>query len=584
MQGYELSWQSTSDNEEADSGEAGPEGPTVLPFNNTCNHLVFQADEILLNLETLMMPTNSTGFWLDYWVSYDGQPGYIPSQELCMSSTFQKRYLSTWRGLVSFDKGSTEFEDDWSGSPYDSGTWPVRDYWGVPPNGRVEWVIVPPDSRAKSVQVFPPELDLEKDRDFMKIYSCRQGNCTQMYRTMTGTVNSRNLYCQMNQNADEIRIEVQYDSIYNFASTVKYIGWLWSSETLDETTSGECPDIAYAQQSGTASFDLPAALSLPVPQTRVTWIFRPGAGTKSITIDFTQFSPFWVLDVLFLWDCIDDVCQKIGYVPGFEYDQTAVRGCVNFDSAGKLMSPFECLNSYCFQGGHRGCYSPPPQPCKMTFPTEELRVTFFFGSQWLYMDSLAQTVRPLKAVYNSSNTSAPVAVMGGDCRLKFDQAEHVLTEASGTFEFDAAEFTKKASQPFTTVMGYAIKAGRIRWVIRPQQPTKSITVSFKSIDLSPANKMDLLYVLPDCQPLMTAWTEGIISWSSYKARLLNGYGQETFLALSQFKQNALLLSWICSEDLQTQAQTIRSCSKGSQHLTLPPLMLVAKKQHGFQTV
>ncbi len=111
------------------------------------------------------------------------------------------------------------------------------------------------------------------------------------------------------------------------------------------------------------------------------------------------------------------------------------------------------------------------------------------------VDGLTST---LNITYNSSKIHAPAAVLDGDCRLKAEGADNLLTDATSGIVFDAVSWMKNASTTNLTCMGHAIKPGRIRWVIRPTQPTKSITLSFKNFDLSPRRMVDVLYLNPDC--------------------------------------------------------------------------------------
>ncbi len=68
----------------------------------------------------------------------------------------------------------------------------------------------------------------------------------------------------------------------------------------------------------------------------------------------------------------------------------------------------------------------------------------------------------IRATYTSSNTSAPLAVLDGDCRLSVPGADNALTDATGNATFNVAAWMQRKLS--ATSMGHNVTASRIRWV------------------------------------------------------------------------------------------------------------------------
>jgi hypothetical protein len=271
-----------------------------------CNHLLVVADEVLINLETVIQPTNSTGFWMDYWVQLQpsNDPERILSEAECSAPSVQERVMpSSWQGCASWMGGTSIW------TPYNvSGaglktSWKEfggsRDNWGVAPGGKVVWVLRPP-AGAKGITIFPPELlSFEKGFDFMKIYTCKNGDActTQLYDNMTGTIPKFSSFCEIKQNnVDQIKIELSFDDSNNFESRLDRLCWEYSAiEHTPETDGYACVEQTFTDPAASPVF-IPTAGS--TKEERVTWIFSPPPGTfKSIGVNFSEAALPWYADM-----------------------------------------------------------------------------------------------------------------------------------------------------------------------------------------------------------------------------------------------------------------------------------------------
>jgi hypothetical protein len=64
----------------------------------------------------------------------------------------------------------------------------------------------------------------------------------------------------------------------------------------------------------------------------------------------------------------------------------------------------------------------------------------------------------------SSNTSAPLAVLDGDCRLSAPGADNALTDAAGNSTFNVIAWMGGPQYVSAKSMGYNVTASRVRWV------------------------------------------------------------------------------------------------------------------------
>jgi hypothetical protein len=248
----------------------------------------------------------------------------------------------------------------------------------------------------------------------------------------------------------------------------------------------------------------------------------------------------WIL----FWDCQPGggLCSKMADGASFMKTQTSYRdtssdmcfeeenGITKFKADANL---FDCYAMSCwrdkdgFGPGSRTekCYVPAPRVCSYAFPPSEVRITIIaptVGGDTPETPAFEGILKQLEATFRFSNNTAP-AVMDGDCRLKAEGADNLLTSQSGDIAFDAIKWTARENVAVPIAMGWALKPTRVRWVIRPSKPTKSITLSFKTMDLSSRYLVDLLYVLPDCDSIAPSqYAEDILTDSSLKARVLNG--------------------------------------------------------------
>jgi hypothetical protein len=522
--GFELSWTSTSSilaPEAAEAAQSPEQAEVRMAPLETCNYMIFEADEVLLNLQTIFMPTNSCGFWLDYWVhsspaqqqqqQQQQQPSVEGLYTSCDAQSMSLRHYPEymWVGTAGYLLGSSFFSIGWRA---------VQDVSSVAPNGRLEWVVKRPSPDARSVTIYPTDIDLETSADFMTIFACKGGNCTQLHRPMTGRIVGSALFCNIRQNADEIRVVLKFDATNNLYSTVRSLSWEWHREPFEETTAGECPSVTFFDQpSGRAFLDV--AASIPSEQ---TWIFSPGPGTKAITLDFTQVALPWYSTLVFRWACYEGSCRAS---QSLTMSPFGLQSCAALDDSGNTKNIYECFTDACTSDS---CYIPVPQLCTFVFPSEEVHVKVTLSEESNTVDhpktpSRDGAIKALNVTYTSSTSLAPEAVFDGDCRLKVEGAHNLLTHTAGNIVFDWAAWMKRASSTNVTCMGHAIRGSRVRWVIRPLQPTMTIVLSFKSIDLSPD---DVLYVNPDCNNnMMFAFShsqDGNVHTADRRARILNG--------------------------------------------------------------
>ena len=125
-----------------------------------------------------------------------------------------------------------------------------------------------------------------------------------------------------------------------------------------------------------------------------------------------------------------------------------------------------------------GCYIPPPKTCTFTFPSKEVRLSITpaepisDSQEYQSLKTIPQSIletphasgilQGIRATYTSSNTSAPLAVLDGDCRLSVPGADNALTEAAGNATFDAIGWM--ATPKYAKSMGHNVTATRVRWV------------------------------------------------------------------------------------------------------------------------
>jgi hypothetical protein len=502
------------------------------------------------------------GFWLDFWLGETRELATKNSMsELeCAAPKQQERVLPRgWFACASY-YGGTEV---WSVSdPHHESSWRAmggtRDNWGVGPNGTVTWRIKAP-AGAASVTIMPPEhVSFEQDRDFVKIVGCNtmQGECserdnctqcTEIYQ-ITGNVPKYSSYCDIKLNVDEVRIIMNFDSTNNFESRIDRLCWKWSPDREANETSGkDCPSTEYPKTHGSrASFSLDKALTSK--EQRMTWVFRPPTDTKSITIDFAQVTSQvalpWGFRLILFWNCLPGggLCSKMADGASFLKPQTRYgnisNDCFEEEEDGRTQfkagkNLFDCYVQSCWrdkQGWGPGspterCYVPAPRVCKYVFPSQEVRITIVAQNtaQTPATPSFGGIVKSLEASFQHSTAEVP-AILDGDCRLMADGADNLLREPSGEIAFDSVRwFAKEAKIP--DGLGWPLKASRVRWVIKPSGPTQSITLSFKSIDLSSRYLVDFLYVLPDCNTITSSqYAEDILTDGFIKARVLNGNG------------------------------------------------------------
>jgi hypothetical protein len=535
----------------------------VSPLPRVCNNLFITAEEILIKLDTVIMPTNSTGFWLDYWtLPANSAEASVLSSALaeCASPRMQERqFPQAWSVCASYF-GGTEIWlfDDESGEKWPS-TRGTSDNWGVGPNGTVIWTVKAP-AGAQSITITAPELVFfEQDKDFVSILACRREvketctnsddctECTEIYK-MTGTIPRYSSFCDIKLNVHEIRVIFKFDSTNNFESRVDRMCWKWdANKQAEETFGSECPAAEYPSTNPTkAIFALDNQIK--GKEQRMTWIFKPTFDAKGITVDFTQVSLPWGFRIIVFWDCEPGgLCLKMADAASFLKPQTEYggvssencfeeeNGVMKFKSGKNL---FDCYMTSCWQDKNgwgpgspsERCYIPAPRVCTYTFPSREVRVTIISAAASDSPETPAfdGVVRQLEASFAFANTP-PAAVLDGDCRLLAEGANNVLTAQSGDIVFDANTWMAKEDGG-SSGLGWPLKSSRVRWVIRPSQPTQSITLSFKNLDLSPQYMVDLLYILPDCNAVAPSqYAEDILTDASLKARVLNGNGKVAYV-------------------------------------------------------
>ncbi len=469
-------------------------------------------DEVRLRLTTSRMPTNSTGFWVSYRTSTVSSP--IAESDVACDSPLE-REVTEASGCISFNMRQI------SGDP--------AQIWGIPPNGKGVWVIRP--DGAQSITLFPPNIFFEKGYDWMRIYSCNGGTCTQMYKNMTGKVPFTNSYCDIYRKTSEVRVEVSFDGTNNMDSYFTDLCYS-SSQTVDatknETTGNECdlePPLNTASGSITAEVTPPEQQQTGVDKPKVrTWVISPGADTKSITLTFSKFGPTWDQAVMVSWD---DQEHTMTYVRPSDFDWYNLLG-EGFDmwGLGDTMEPpcrgtenapfkYECYLQMCAayqklyatEGYSWPCYIPMPHISTMVIPASKVFVRLF-PAPYLedYPGNVPASKGPsanfgLQATYTSSKVAPAPPLQDGDPRFNVPSARTVLSKPSGSISFDVRKWMAE-NKAVNSSVGFTVPPSRVQWVIRPSNLTKQITISFDYLDLSPADYIDMLYIVRDCNSLV----------------------------------------------------------------------------------
>jgi hypothetical protein len=281
-----------------------PEQPDAADPLDSCNQMWFAADEVLLHLKTDLLPTNTTGFWIEFFVDaldFPIETARFPSRQACAAST--TRVIREWKSCVSYYGGTTVQVDmaKW---------WFYRDNWGAPPGSKMTWVLQAPPL-AKSIVLKPPDLFFEKGRDFVRVSSCKDGVCSMLYKNMTGNLPYIMSFCDMIRNADEVRIEIELDGTNNFESRVDGLCYEWRYEEAEEETAGDkCQTKQYSTDVGAPEITMSELLESG--SQGISWVISPGPDTKSITLDMTEYGLTWGTMYILSWGC----------VPGGECSQT----------------------------------------------------------------------------------------------------------------------------------------------------------------------------------------------------------------------------------------------------------------------
>jgi hypothetical protein len=173
------------------------------------------------------------------------------------------------------------------------------------------------------------QISTEDQYDFFKIYACTNGRCVQLYKNMTGTSSAINSFCDIKRNADELRLVLELDATNNFYSSIDKLCWSWSTTSVAKQTDGnDCPEEIFTNTSGNTSLAFTATST--GRDSRMTWIFRPEGGAKSITVTLDTLSLPWDSTLTFYWDCDDADCNRKGEVPIFN-----VPSKLTFDNHGE---------------------------------------------------------------------------------------------------------------------------------------------------------------------------------------------------------------------------------------------------------
>jgi hypothetical protein len=478
--GFELSWSSTylDENEQRiveDNENELPDDVKMEPLD-TCNHMVFSAEEVLLNLETSMFPTYSSGFWLDFWVAYDGDHQHISNLTRCTEQNMYRIVMSEAlvRGHITYSNGELySYGLSETGKEINN-----IDSAGTSPNRRLVWILKAPVG-AKSVKIQDLVSSLEDGYDILIISSCVKNDCAPVYRRTTDS----GAFCSMELNTDELRVELQFDSTNNYQAWLQ-MPWEWSEIESREIKNGNCPNFVLDEPSGNIS----QMFNLSGRQQPTTVILRPDPGTKSITIDFNK--PLSLSRVFF--DCGSGTCKQM-QIPSNQY-----------------------------------------RACSYSFASREIRLNI-------------QSDELLNVVYTSSKITAPAAVIDGDCRLTVEGADNLLTNNSGNITFDAETWMEKNGR------GIGIEPSRIRWVIRPDQPTKTIILSFHSMELSPDWMVDTLYVAKDCNSFRkdpANWIFHFPEFVGLNGHALARYGRTRVPCPVTFHRECIVLELDISERFQ----------------------------------
>jgi hypothetical protein len=272
--------------------------------DDTCHSMLLQADEVRIRLKSSFMPTNTSGFWIEYVANSENTPlDFNQASPVCDDET---RLVTDHAACISFDpRGPPGLKTYW-----DEDTSPAN-IWGIPPNGRAVWVIRPQKDgvNATKIVLHSPDLHLEKGFDFLKLYSCKQGKCTQLYKTMTGAIRYTNSFCDIIQEAEELRVEMQIDGTNNIDSRFHelcYEAYFPDSEeqnVFNETTGFECPNAILTGSQGRILERIKVPTQNDKRQDPKTWFIDAGPNATSITLDFERYALFWGQSLILSWNC-----------------------------------------------------------------------------------------------------------------------------------------------------------------------------------------------------------------------------------------------------------------------------------------
>ncbi len=140
------------------------------------------------------------------------------------------------------------------------------------------------------------------------------------------------------------------------------------------------------------------------------------------------------------------------------------------------------------------------------------------------------TLYGFKAKFTAHFDPVPKPFVDGDCRLQAPRANMLFTNPSGSIVFDSMDWMNNMAK-VNTSLGWQVNATRIRWMIRPSQPTKQISITFDSLDLSQSQLEDMLYVMEDCNRFVDrTWVLDyefdIMERAGEGVHILNGFGAD----------------------------------------------------------